>query len=111
MDENLENLFFNGEFTSKGNFRGEDVYQFLEDLEEKMELKEVSDDERMNFLKRHLSVTAKTIIRSAVKDFDEAVSKLIQVYGQVQLITARMLIEAEEKNHSLMTLFKTKSIW
>ena len=51
----------------------------------------------MNFLKRHLSVSAKTIVKSAVKDFDEAVSKLIQVYGQVQLITARMLIEAEEK--------------
>ena len=87
MDENLENLFFNGEFTSKGNFRGEDVYQFLEDLEEKMELNEVSDDERTNFLKRRLSVTAKTIVGSAIKDFDEAVSKLVQVYGQVQLIT------------------------
>ena len=62
-----------------------------------MELKEVSDDERMNFLKRHLSVTAKTIVGSAVKDFDKAESKLIQVYGNVYLIITRTLIEAEEK--------------
>ena len=60
-----------------------------------MELNEVSDDERTNFLKRRLSVTAKTIVGSAIKDFDEAVSKLVQVYGQGQLITTRMLIEAE----------------
>ena len=32
----IDKLYFNGEFTSQGNFRGEDVYQFLEDLEEKM---------------------------------------------------------------------------
>ena len=35
----MDKLFFNGEFTSKGNFRGEDIYQFLDDLEYKMELK------------------------------------------------------------------------
>ena len=28
----MDKLFFNGEFTSKGNFRGEDIYQFLDDL-------------------------------------------------------------------------------
>ena len=102
----MDKLFFNGEFTSKGNFRGEDVYQFLNDLEVKMELKEVSDNERMDFLNRHLSVTAKTIVGSAIKDFDEAVLKLVQVYGQVHLITTRMLIEAEEKIIALWRCLK-----
>ena len=66
----MDKLFFNGEFTSKGNFRGEDVYQFLDDLEYKMELKEVTVADSMDFLNRHLSVTAKTIVGS-VKDFDK----------------------------------------
>ena len=39
----MDKLFFNEEFTSKGKFRGEDVYQFLKDLKVKMELKEVSE--------------------------------------------------------------------
>ena len=65
----MEKLFFNGEFTSKGNFRGEDIYQSLDDLEYKMELKEVTVADSMDFLNRHLSVTAKTIVGS-VKDFD-----------------------------------------
>ena len=94
--ENMDKLFFNGEFTSKGNFRGEDIYQFLDDLEYKMELKEVTIMDRMDFLNRHLSVTAKTMVKR-VKDFDEAVSKLKEVYGNVFLIIKRMLIEAEEK--------------
>ena len=97
MDENLENLFFNGEFTSKGNFRGEDVYKFLKDLKLKIELQEVPEVGKIGFLHRHLSVTAKTIVGSTIKDFDEAASKLIQVYGKVYLIITRMLIEAEEK--------------
>ena len=96
-DENMDKFFFHGELRSQGNFRREEVYQFLDDLQEKMELKEVSDNERMDFLNRHLSVTAKTIVGSTVKDFDEAVSKLIEVYGNAHLITSRMLIEAEEK--------------
>ena len=33
----------------------------------------------------------------SVKDFDIAASKLIEVYGDVNLITTRMLIEAEER--------------
>ena len=39
----MDKLFFYGEFTSKGKFRGEDVYQFLKDLKVKMEIKEVSE--------------------------------------------------------------------
>ena len=92
----MEKLFFNGEFTSKGNFRGEDIYQFLDDLEYKMELKEVTVADSMDFLNRHLSVTAKTIVGS-VKDFDKAASKLIEVYSDVNLIITRMVIEAEER--------------
>ena len=92
----MDKLFFNGEFTSKGNFRGEDIYQFLDDLEYKMELKEVTVADSMDFLNRYLSVTAKTIVGS-VKDFDKAASKLIEVYGDVNRITTRMLIEAEER--------------
>ena len=93
----MDKLFFNGEFTSKGNFRGEDVYKFLKDLKLKMELQEVPEVGKVGFLHRHLSVTAKTIVGSTIKDFDEAASKLIQVYGKVSLIITRMLIEAEEK--------------
>ena len=96
----MDKLFFNGEFTSKGNFRGEDIYQFLDDLEYKMELKEVTIMDSMDFLNRHLSVTAKTMVKT-VKDFDEAASKLKEVYGDVYLIITRMLIEAEEEIASL----------
>ena len=53
MDENMNNLFFNGEFTSKGNFRGEDVYKFLKDLKLKMELQEVPEVGKIGFLHRH----------------------------------------------------------
>ena len=35
----MDKLFFNGEFTNEGKFRGEDVYQFLKDLKVKMEIK------------------------------------------------------------------------
>ena len=93
----MDKLFFNGEFTSKGNFRGEDVYKFLKDLKLKMELQEVPEVGKVGFLHRHLSVTAKTIVGSTIKDFDEAASKLVEVYGNAYLITTRMLIEAEEK--------------
>ena len=92
----MDKLFFNGEFTSEGNFRGEDVYQFLDDLKVKMEAHEVADFGKMDFLKRHLSVTAKTIVGSA-RDFDESASKLIKVYGEARFIIARVLIEANEK--------------
>ena len=67
----MDKLFFNGEFTSKGNFRGEDVYKFLDDLKAKMEFMEVSELGKMDFLNRHLSVTAKTMVKCA-EDFDEA---------------------------------------
>ena len=93
----MDKLFFNGEFTSKGNFRGEDVYKFLKDLKLKMELQEVPEVGKVGFLHRHLSVTAKTIVGSTIKDYDEAASKLIKVYVNVYLIITRMLIEAEEK--------------
>ena len=69
MDENMDKLFFNGEFTSKGNFRGEDVYKFLKDLKLKMELQEVPEVGKVGFLHRHLSVTAKTIVGSTIKDY------------------------------------------
>ena len=94
--EKMEKLFFNGEFTSKGNFRGEDIYQFLDDLEYKMEMKEVTVMDSRDFLDRHLSVTAKTMVKS-VKDFDEASSKLIKIYGEPMAIITRALIEAEEE--------------
>ena len=92
----MEKLFFNGEFTSKGNFRGEDIYQFLDDLEYKMEMKEVTVMDSRDFLDRHLSVTAKTMVKS-VKDFDEASSKLIKIYGEPMAIITRTLIEADEE--------------
>ena len=76
----MDKLFFNWEFTSKGNFRAEDIYKFLDDLKAKMEFMEVSELGKMDFLNRHLSVTAKTMVKCA-EDFDEAVSKLVQVYG------------------------------
>ena len=90
----MDKLFFNGEFTSKGNFRGEDIYQFLDDLEYKMELKEVTVADSMDFLNRHLSVTAKTMVK-CVKDFDEAASKLKEVYGNSWAIIRRALMEAD----------------
>ena len=92
----MEKLFFNGEFTTEGNFRGEDVYLFLDDLKVKMEAHEVADFDKMDFLKRHLSVTAKTIVGS-VRDFDAAVSRLIEAYGEESIIIARTMIEANEK--------------
>ena len=49
----------------------------------------------MDFLNRHLSVTAKTMVNS-VKDFDEADSKLIKVYGKPLTIVQGTLIEADE---------------
>ena len=61
-----------------------------------MEAHEVADFGRMDFLKRHLSVTAKTIVGS-VKDFDTAVSRLIKAYGEESIIIARSMIEANEK--------------
>ena len=67
----MDKLFFNGEFTSEGNFRGEDIYKFLDDLKVKMEIKEVSDVGKMDFLNCHLSVTVKTMVK-CVTDFDEA---------------------------------------
>ena len=94
--ENMDKLFFNGEFTSKGNFRGEDIYQFLDDLEYKMELKEVTIMDSRDFLDRHLSVTAKTMVKS-VKDFDEASSKLNKIYGEPGAIITRIMIEADEE--------------
>ena len=92
----MDQLFFNGEFTSQGNFRGEDIYQFLDDLEYRMKLKEVTVMDSMDFLNRHLSVTAKTMVK-CVKDFDEASSKLIRVYGQPWAIIRRKLIEADKE--------------
>ena len=92
----MDKLFFNGEFTSEGNFRGENIYQFHNNLKVKMETKEVSDVGKMDFLNRHLSVTAKTMVK-CVKDFDEASSKLIKVYGEPWAIIRRALIEADEE--------------
>ena len=92
----MEKLFFNGEFTTEGNFRGEDVYQFLDDLKVKMEAHEVADFGKMDFLNRHLSVTAKTMVR-CVEDLDEAASKLIEVYGEPHAILDRTLIEADQE--------------
>ena len=46
----MDKLFFNGEFTSKGSFRGEDIYQFLDNLQVKMELEEVTVSDSMDFL-------------------------------------------------------------
>ena len=92
----MDKLFFNGEFTYKGNFRGEDVYQFLDDLKAKMEIKEVSDVARMEFLNHHLSVTVKTMVK-CVTDFDEASSKLIKVYGNSWAIIRRALMEADDE--------------
>ena len=92
----MDKLFFNGEFTSEGNFRGEDIYQFLDDLKVKMEIKEVSDVGKMDFLNRHLSVTTKTMIK-CVTDFDEASSKLVKVYGEPWAIIRRALMEADEE--------------
>ena len=91
----MDKLFFNGEFTSKGSFRGEDIYQFLDDLQVKMELEEVTVIESLDFLNRHLSVTAKTIVIS-VKDFDKAASQLMEVYGAAWMIITRASIEADE---------------
>ena len=85
----MDNLFFNGELTSKGKFRGEDVYQFLKDLKVKMEIKEVSEVGKMDFLNRHLSVTAKTMVR-CVEDFDEAAVKLIEVYEEPLFATRQL---------------------
>ena len=90
---NMDKLFFNGEFTNEGNIRGEDVYQFLDNLKVKMEANEVAESCKVDFFKRHLSVSAKTIVGS-VKDFDEAASKLIKVYGNKMLIITRMTVEA-----------------
>ena len=53
-----------------------------------MEAHEVADFGKMDFLKRHLTVTAKTIVGS-VKDFDTAVSRLIEAYGEESIIIAR----------------------
>ena len=61
-----------------------------------MEAHEVADFGKMDFLKRHLSVTAKTIVGS-VKDFDTAVSRLIEAYGEESKIIARTMTEANEK--------------
>jgi len=60
-----------------------------------MELKEVVELGKMDFPNRHLSVTAKTMVR-CVKDFDEACSKLNKVYGKPMTIIKRTLIEADE---------------
>ena len=85
----MDKLFFNGEFTSKGNFRGEDIYKFLDDLKAKMEFKEVAELGKMDFLNRHLSVTAKTMVKCG-KDFDE-------VYGNSWAIIRRALMEADDE--------------
>ena len=92
----MEKLFFDGEFTSKGNFCGEDIYQFLDDLKVKMEVKEVPEVLKIGFLNRHLSVTAKTIVGS-IKDFDKAASRLTEVYGDPWLITTRKIFEVNMK--------------
>ena len=61
-----------------------------------MDLKEVTIMDSRDFLHRHLSVTAKTMVKS-VKDFDEASSKLIKIYGEPMAIITRTLIEADEE--------------
>ena len=96
MIRNMDKLFFNGEFTNEGNIRGEDVYQFLDNLKVKMEANEVAESCKVDFFKRHLSVSAKTIVGS-VKDFDEAASKLKEVYGNPWAIIRRKLFEADEQ--------------
>merc|ERR1719357_404252 len=50
----------------------------------------------MDFLNRHLSVTAKTMVKCA-EDFDEASSKLIKVYGNSWAIIRRALMEADDE--------------
>ena len=39
-DKMMNKLFFNGEFESKRNIRGEDIYNFLNDLKVKMETRD-----------------------------------------------------------------------
>ena len=60
-----------------------------------MDLKEVTIMDSRDFLDRHLSVTTKTKVKS-VKDFDEASSKLIKIYGEPMAIITRTLIDADE---------------
>ena len=70
-----------------------------------MELKEVTIMDSRDFLDRHLSVTAKTMVKS-VKDFDEAASKLKEVYGEPLAIVDRTLIEAYVKITPLSSCLK-----
>ena len=105
----MEKLFFDGEFTSKGNFCGEDIYQFLDDLKVKMEVKEVPEVLKIDFLNRHLSVTAKTIVGS-IKDFDKAASKLTEVYGDPWLIITRKIFEVNMKINPLWRRAKSPGI-
>ena len=61
-----------------------------------MDLKEVTIMDSRDFLDRHLSVTTKTKVKS-VKDFDEASSNPIRIYGEPMAIITRTLIKDDKE--------------